>query len=666
MEEAFTENSHEQDNNIIQRIVSQNISYSGRSIVNWNIDGLSEQQILDTMKHMTMYAFACKMVGNHDQEVAKAIVCGFTGWLRGWWDFHLPENTKQQILNNTRQWTVKNENNQDVLYSDSDAVNTLIYTITLYFVGSTALLEARSEDLLSNLRLKTRLKNKNGGIIPYSVYTLGELSAEICAKGLALCTDMKLKKQLDKQKMTGKKELGDFLKIVFEEEYNFQTLALVDSGADLNCINEGLVPSKYFDKTTQILNTADGSRLFIKYKLSNAMVCNNGHCFPTPFIMEHTQAIKKIKIKAKELPCLNLANPNAFKIIECDASELGLGEILSIVHCVTKFQSDILNTRFLIRTDCKAATDILTKDVQNVVSKQIFARWQVILSSFDRTLKREWYEMIQVETESISLVHYNQKNSKIVAYSKLQIRKVLSFEDWGSDPSKAKRIYSPDFPNKYYRHADYIDVWHKILTLQNPYNSHTWFLQFKMPINTPFPNWFRNWFATWGSLTQILPEPLQLSQNRFIDFNGSDPNIDYHLYFIAMYQVPWIVKWNFVISPNNTNNFEYIPCLGKQIAIKWWDVFVYLNIEPDNIQLKRIPLAYGSHSYSNPNSLAEYITIMKKQNPRATKEELEKQLPKIFEEEAETARTPSTPEIEIPLDTPDPSGHGMSQKHTLY
>ncbi|KAL4198132.1 hypothetical protein AMTRI_Chr03g44370 [Amborella trichopoda] len=656
MEEAFTENSHEQDNNNIQIM---NISYSGRSIVNWKIDGLSEQQILDTMKHMTMYASACKMVGNHDQEVAKAIVCRFTGWLRGWWDFHLPENTKQQILNNTRQWTVKNENNKDVLYSESDVVNTLIYTITLHFVGSTALLEARSEDLLSNLRcptlshynekVKTRLKNKNGGIIAYSVYTLGELSAEICAEGLALCTDMKLKKQLDKQKMTGKKELGDFLKIVIEEEYNFQTLALVDSGADLNCINEGLVPSKYFDKTTQILNTADGSRLFIKYKLSNAMVCNNGHCFPTPFIMnspkwteEHTQAIKKIKIKAKEFPCLNLANPNAFKIIECDASELGLGEILSIVHCVTKFQSEILNTYFLIRTDCKAATDILTKDVQNLVSKQIFARWQAILSSFD-----------------FSIEH-------LKAYSKLHIRKVLSFENWGSDPSKAKRIYSPDFPNKYYRHADYIDAWHKILTLQNPYNSHTWFLQFKMPINTPFLNWFRNWFATWGSLTQILTEPLQLSLNRFIDFNGSDPNIDYHLYFIATYQVPWIVKWNFMISPNSTNNFEYMPCLGKRIAIKWWDVFVYHNIEPDNIQLKRIPLAYGSHSYSNPNSLAEYITIMKKQNPRATKEELEKQLLKIFEEEAETASTPSTPEIEIPLDTPYPSGHGMSQKHTLY
>ncbi|KAL4199650.1 hypothetical protein AMTRI_Chr03g145930 [Amborella trichopoda] len=613
--------------------IQQAVSYSGRSIVNWQIDGLSELKILDVMRHMTMYASANKMAGNHDQEVAKAIVNGFTGWLRGWWDFYVDDDTKQRILNNTRQWTGRNEQNQEVIYTESDAVNTLIYTITLHFVGSTSLLAARSEDLLSNLRcptlshykwykdvffsrlliredcqldhwkekfiaglpylfaekVKERLRKKHNGIIVYSSYTLGELSAEICAEGLALCTDMKLKRQIDKQKLTKKKELGDFceqfgyyldrknmpdyvkkkkkkykkekymkakkknkdkeyykkskrklikkfspntkrksklpvcyrcgkighykhqcklkkkidslnlddsikakiksimsydssstssssyteeinsndldligsdssstntetttessedcscplpqhnvhtltqednfildiidkitdpeekraiitqfinitknkskspiiknpdeynfsaiikrvsdqhtsqkeptisdlkkeikeikseivqlkgriqilelqqmsqqnsetdeiefndlitdnpiettgpietseqpihsvnlidkiiiqkwfvqVKIIVAKNYSFETSALIDSGADLNCINEGLVPSKYFDKTTQILNTADGSRLFIKYKLSNASVCNNHQCIDTPFIM---------------------------------------------------------------------------------------------------------------------------------------------------------------------------------------------------------------------------------------------------------------------------------------------------------------------------------------------------------------------------------------------
>ncbi|KAL4193075.1 hypothetical protein AMTRI_Chr06g197530 [Amborella trichopoda] len=234
--------------------IQQAVSYSGRSIVNWQIDGLSELKILDVMRHMTMYASANKMAGNHDQEVAKAIVNGFTGWLRGWWDFYVDDDIKQRILNNTRQWTGRNEQNQEVIYTESDAVNTLIYTITLHFVGSTSLLAARSEDLLSNLRcptlshykwykdvffsrlliredcqldhwkekfiaslpylfaekVKERLRNKHNGIIVYSSYTLGELSAEICAEGLALCTDMKLKRQLDKQKITKRKELGDF------------------------------------------------------------------------------------------------------------------------------------------------------------------------------------------------------------------------------------------------------------------------------------------------------------------------------------------------------------------------------------------------------------------------------------------------------------------------
>jgi len=51
--------------------------------------------------------------------------------------------------------------------------------------------------------------------------------------------------------------------------------------------------------------------------------------------------------------------------------------------CISKFQSDLLNQKFLIRIDCKSAKDILQKDVKNLASKQIFARWQAILSVFD-------------------------------------------------------------------------------------------------------------------------------------------------------------------------------------------------------------------------------------------------------------------------------------------
>jgi hypothetical protein len=62
-------------------------------------------------------------------------------------------------------------------------------------------------------------------------------------------------------------------------------------------------------------------------------------------------------------------------------------EILFIVLCVVKFQTDLLNQKFLIRIDCKSAKHVLEKDVQNIVSKQVFARWQSILSVFDFDIK---------------------------------------------------------------------------------------------------------------------------------------------------------------------------------------------------------------------------------------------------------------------------------------
>ena len=39
--------------------------------------------------------------------------------------------------------------------------------------------------------------------------------------------------------------------------------------------------------------------------------------------------------------------------------------------------------KFLLKIDCKATKDILQKNVKNLVSKQIFARWQALLSNFD-------------------------------------------------------------------------------------------------------------------------------------------------------------------------------------------------------------------------------------------------------------------------------------------
>ena len=125
-----------------------------------------------------------------------------------------------------------------------------------------------------------------------------------------------------------------------------------------------------------------------------------------------------VKLQEVAVQCRVIIRVDAFKIVETDASDIGYDgilkqrvspespeqivrfysgignnaqlnystikkEILSIVLCISKFQSDLLNQKFLLRIDCKSAKYVIEKDVENIASKHIFARWQAILSVFD-------------------------------------------------------------------------------------------------------------------------------------------------------------------------------------------------------------------------------------------------------------------------------------------
>ena len=53
-----------------------------------------------------------------------------------------------------------------------------------------------------------------------------------------------------------------YIRITFIIKPDFiirDTIALADSGTNMNCIHEGLVPTKYFHKTTQKLASASGN-----------------------------------------------------------------------------------------------------------------------------------------------------------------------------------------------------------------------------------------------------------------------------------------------------------------------------------------------------------------------------------------------------------------------
>ena len=58
--------------------------------------------------------------------------------------------------------------------------------------------------------------------------------------------------------------------LVVHKEFSLTVFALVDSGGDMNCIQEGLIPSKYYELTTDRLTQANGHRLKISNKLTKA------------------------------------------------------------------------------------------------------------------------------------------------------------------------------------------------------------------------------------------------------------------------------------------------------------------------------------------------------------------------------------------------------------
>ena len=80
---------------------------------------------------------------------------------------------------------------------------------------------------------------------------------------------------------------------------------MIDSDADMNCIQEGLIPSKYFEKSTKRLVSANGSQMKIKYELNNAHVCHDNVCFKIPSILVKNLTDKVIL----GLPFINVLYP---------------------------------------------------------------------------------------------------------------------------------------------------------------------------------------------------------------------------------------------------------------------------------------------------------------------------------------------------------------------
>ena len=73
--------------------------------------------------------------------------------------------------------------------------------------------------------------------------------------------------------------------LVINKEFSLTKFALIESEADMNYIQEWLIPLKYYKKSSERLTQANGEKLIINYKIPNVHICNDGICFETFFVL---------------------------------------------------------------------------------------------------------------------------------------------------------------------------------------------------------------------------------------------------------------------------------------------------------------------------------------------------------------------------------------------
>ncbi|GAV84733.1 hypothetical protein CFOL_v3_28175 [Cephalotus follicularis] len=180
---------------------------------------MNKYHIINKLLEMTMLSNAYKIKNTSDKTVANLLIAEFTGQLKCWWDNVLTIQQQTEILDTEIGEPILNPENELI----EDAVTTLIYNITKYFIGDPTYLTDRTVDQLSNLRCRKlqdfrwykdtsmtevltredanqpywkekfiiglpilfveKIKNKyrelNNGIVPYDILTYGDIVSTV-------------------------------------------------------------------------------------------------------------------------------------------------------------------------------------------------------------------------------------------------------------------------------------------------------------------------------------------------------------------------------------------------------------------------------------------------------------------------------------------------------
>ncbi|EYU18268.1 hypothetical protein MIMGU_mgv1a020753mg, partial [Erythranthe guttata] len=216
--------------------------------------------------------------------------------------------------------------------------------------------------------------------------------------------------------------------------------------------------------------------------------------------------------------------------------------------------------------------------------------WQIQIAEEDRYKTAftvpfghyEWndynfYYAILDSTGSVEFDSVNRTGGEW-AYSKAFFKKVITPQQWNRDLYRFRELpkYRKEQNKFWFNYFDYIKAWDGAFCYENRQRKHSWFFQFRdFDQSSPLPQWFLMWFNNWGFHPITLPDKIRTIYDDFIKSNASLKTPG--LMFAILYQVPWIMKWDVIISKMPLRKFgeivHNIPYLGRRILIKWWDKF---------------------------------------------------------------------------------------------
>ncbi|KAL4288830.1 hypothetical protein AHAS_Ahas19G0325400 [Arachis hypogaea] len=173
-------------------------------------------------------------------------------------------------------------------------------------------------------------------------------------------------------------------------------------------------------------------------------------------------------------------------------------EILAIVLCISRFQEDLFNKTFLIKTDCKPSDLFKTKPL----SEEHPYHEKVIPLKI----------MALEKNGSIELTHNKGSTTKDIIFSKIKITKVITLSKW-ERPSFHCKSFTRKFEPQHYSYYDYMDAWWNTLYLSS--NPHSWFIWFRKRIFLQFPKRFQIWFQKFRPIEAIFSKEASMTYEYF-------------------------------------------------------------------------------------------------------------------------------------------------------